>query len=257
MFNDVFKSFMIFLSLILFCNGCENANDPEFDGEEINIAVVPNNPPFQFKVEDKLLGATIDITNLYFTYQFSDNLNYISVESMKDATNGAISGEYDIILGCYKNSIVQHDTLVYCKFSEEPIYIFVDDSFIDWEDLIDYKGCVVEGVYLSNKLQNYIDSNLDITSYRTVEACFTAVNEDVVDYCIYPYYQGKWALINLGINLKTVYIPDDSMRIRTQYICFRKSEKYDKDIDEIVSMFSDMALYTSSHLDLLLDVYIK
>lgn len=188
----------------------------------------PNYPPYQWKHEDKIVGASIDIARKIFEEQ-NIIVRTPYVGPWKRVLNKAEQGSIDMVVAL-KNTEERRQYLVFndTPFYVNPFVIWVrkgkEFSFNNWEDLIGRQGGKNLGDRYGGEFDEFLKQNLTITSSRTVASNFKMLIFDRNEYYIHGLYPG---MAYITVNNMTQDFTALEKPINTGYIhnAFSKKSK--------------------------------
>ncbi|WP_420547617.1 substrate-binding periplasmic protein [Curvivirga sp.] len=175
----------IYLVLISLANACD----------EIIISGHPNYPPYQWRHEDEIIGASIDIARKILDEQKIE-VKTPYVGPWKRVLRSAEHGDIDMVVAL-KNTKERQQ---YLHFNDTPFYInpFVvwtkagdEFTFNKWEDLIGKRGGKNLGDRYGDPFDAFLEENLSVTSVNSVASNYKLLATGRHNYYIHGLYPGR------------------------------------------------------------------
>ncbi|GGA69256.1 hypothetical protein GCM10011369_08630 [Neiella marina] len=162
--------------------------------EVVTATAHPNYPPYQWRQEDKIVGATIDITRELFSQLNVDfQANYTG--PWKRALQQVKVGQVDMVIGLKKTT----DREQYISFTSSPIatnpftvFVLQGNQFDikTWRDLYGKKGGKNAGDRYGNAFDTFADRYLDLEESYAVASNFNKLKAGRIDYFIHSRFAG-------------------------------------------------------------------
>ena len=172
--------------------------------EKVIYTAHPNYPPYQWRQDDKIVGASSDVMALIF-----EELN-IPFESryvgpwVRVLAN-AKAGSVDMVLALKKvPERQQYMTFTDSPFYQNPMAVFTVTSnkadYNQWQDLINKRIIVNRGDRYGEKFDAFIHQNLNPIPIDSVKSSFRMLLADRADYYITGLYPGRSYLATVGLD---------------------------------------------------------
>ncbi len=189
------KPFLLCVTLLLLCWPLISS------GLEIKISSHPAYPPVMFERDGKLFGMTIDIATALFN-SLNQPHRFVFSGPWNRVQQRARSGHIDMIAGIYRNKKREKYLLYSIPVLENPDVVFVKTGrefpFQTLEDLIGKKGTTNLGESFGNKIDQFIESKLNVQRVVKNKMNYKLLDLERVDYFLYGLYPGKAQAERLG-----------------------------------------------------------
>lgn len=206
-----FRLYFKIIMMVMLITGLTFAYDAEAEVININVAVQPNNPPYQFMEDGKLKGLHIDLLD-YIAEKNDFNISYIYKDTLTECFAALEKGDVDIILGTIKSDNYRSNVKYSNSISMSSVIMAAGNEIAQKiEDNI-------ESVYLTTTFEiNTIDysmiGNMTNLNYIVVSNQERAFN-NLIDNNVDTFIGDK----NSFLYLRDKAYMDDKYRVVNNYI---------------------------------------
>ena len=202
--RNITRMIMVVIILALGITGCtsEKVNKDNVKEDKVLIASGhPEYPPFMWKEGDKIVGVGPDLLELALNEMgVAVSFDYKGTwEEVQKKTN---EGEIDMIVALYETEERKEYLLYTIPYGTDPVVAFVkqgnDFEYSEWSDFNDKKGVTTVGESFGTEFDTYMEDELQMIKYDTVDECFKAIENGDADYFVYALYSGQMEAKQLG-----------------------------------------------------------
>ena len=180
--------------------------------QTITVHNEQNYPPYNYNIEGKPKGYSVDYMNLLAS-KLNIDVNYIQGPSWSGFIDMLKNEKLDVMLNI-KNTKNRREFINFTKpYSQEPIAIFSNIEHIDSFDDLDDKIIAVPNNFFMHKYfkKNYPNQKLNIQ--KDMMGCIIAVIENKADVFVGNFRVTQYLMREYGLNLKHIAIPKDKKLI--------------------------------------------
>lgn len=198
--------------------------------EEILIASGhPDWPPYEWKNEDKIIGAGTELVEIIFK-DLGIDVHSKAMGNWKRVQKEANNGNIDVIVACYKTEereqyLVFPSTPFRIDYSSIWISKGTSFSFDKWDDLIGKTGVAMLGASYGTEFDTFIKEKLIIQRVNGIEQVLKLLEKDRVDYFPFSLYAGQIKIKQFGYEHKFEYLPNPLNQVDV-YFAFSKKSKF-------------------------------
>lgn len=218
--NLIFLFILGVVSLCLCLIGCKKDNE----AREFIASGHPAWAPIMHQDGDKIVGAGPEITAMVLKeLGLGVSFPYVGLWDVVQAKTK--SGEIDMIVAAYKTAERETYMDYSVVYTVDPVSIFVKKGktfpFANWNELIPKKGVVTTGDSYGQTFDQYIKSNLTVTSVATPDGAFSLLLNGQADYFVYAFYSGQNYLTSKNLKDQIEVLPN-YVSSENFYMCVSK-----------------------------------
>ncbi len=182
------------------------------DNQTITVHNEQNYPPYNYNIEGKPKGYSIDYMNLLAS-KIGINIDYIQGHNWSEFLDMMKNEKLDVMLNI-KNTKKRQEFINFTKpYSQEPIAIFSNiENINNFDDLKD-KIVTVPNNFIMHKYFKKNYPNLKLNIQKDIMGCIIAVIENKADVFLGNLRVTQYLMREYSLNLKYIAIPQDKKLI--------------------------------------------
>lgn len=201
--------------------------------DELMASGHPEYPPFMWRENGEIVGVGPTLLEMVLS-ELGIKSSFDYVGTWDEAQNRAKNGEIDMLVAIYDSEERKQYLDYTVSFGVDPVVIFVlagnEFNFSVWSDLTDKKGVTTIGESFGTDFDRYIEENLDMVKFSTVEECLAVLQNGDAEYFVYALYSGKLESQRLGY---TIINLENPVTVENWYMGISKKSSFVDKIDDI------------------------
>lgn len=209
------------LILLIFCFiGCKKDKETR----EFIASGHPAWAPIMYQSGNQIIGAGPEITAMIFK-ELGLSISFPYVGLWDIVQTKTRTGEIDMIVAAYKTAERETYMDYTVAYTVDPVSIFTKKGkafpFNNWDELVGKKGVVTTGDSYGQTFDQYIKSNLTVTSVAIPDEAFSLLINGQADYFVYALYSGQSYLASKNLKDQIEALPN-YVSSENFYMCVSK-----------------------------------